>query len=358
MDKSAIPSEYANGSKKCTSNNNMCKVANCPFENFIPSSGYDCSNLHVHELELLVPTPENELPKSDTVDIDSTWFFNFGFDSLEFTSTINGRNFILPSTSLQTQGTKKIKTQICKELRDACNEAEEDCRCTQVINVGNHQSGKTVRFVFTSLNTTRGYSFAHPIHLHGHSFHVVKTGYGSYGADGAIAEATNDIDCDRPCLKAPSWTNETAPDISITNKTVRKDTVMVPAGGYVVIDFIADNPGYWFLHCHIETHQLEGMALVINELGSQQNPPPDGMSTCGNFNWTVRQFNNKLKYKPGQGKGGMSKDRAIKVFVSLATGIFGLVFGFVVGLLLPHGIAACRKKCKGRAEYEPLGQKT
>ena len=44
-----------------------------------------------------------------------------------------------------------------------------------------------------------------------------------------------------------------------------KDTVMVPYGGYVVVYFKADNPGYWFLHCHIEVHQLEGMGVVIRE---------------------------------------------------------------------------------------------
>ena len=46
----------------------------------------------------------------------------------------------------------------------------------------------------------------------------------------------------------------------------RKDTVIVPFGGYTVIRFIVDNPGWWFLHCHIEVHQLEGMAVVIKEL--------------------------------------------------------------------------------------------
>ena len=50
-----------------------------------------------------------------------------------------------------------------------------------------------------------------------------------------------------------------------TEETVRKDTIMVPAGGYVVIEFLADNPGYWFMHCHIEPHLVRGMAAVIRE---------------------------------------------------------------------------------------------
>ena len=48
-----------------------------------------------------------------------------------------------------------------------------------------------------------------------------------------------------------------------------KDTVVVPYGGYVAIRFVINNPGWWFFHCHIETHQLEGMAAVITELPSR-----------------------------------------------------------------------------------------
>ena len=47
---------------------------------------------------------------------------------------------------------------------------------------------------------------------------------------------------------------------------LRKDTVIIPYGGYTVIRFTVDNPGWWFFHCHIEIHQLEGMAAVFKEL--------------------------------------------------------------------------------------------
>jgi len=97
----------------------------------------------------------------------------------------------------------------------------------------------------------------------------------------------------------PSWANR--PTFELTNKTVRKDTVIVPAGGYVVINFISDNPGYWFLHCHIEVHQLEGMALIINEAKDRQNPPPNGMNQCGSFTWSVDDFNEKIAFDPDSG---------------------------------------------------------
>ena len=98
-----------------------------------------------------------------------------------------------------------------------------------------------------------------------------------------------------------------APDFSdyVTNKklnntAIRKDTVIVPAGGYVVIALEADNPGYWFLHCHIEVHQLEGMALIIQEYDENEHNYAhdrilERIKKVGNFNWTVDEFNEAVK---------------------------------------------------------------
>lgn len=76
-------------------------------------------------------------------------------------------------------------------------------------------------------------------------------------------------------------------NFSIDPYTIRKDTVMLPAGGYVVINFLSDNPGFWFLHCHIEIHQLQGMALIVNEAPSVPLQPPEGMNICGDFEMSV-----------------------------------------------------------------------
>ena len=89
------------------------------------------------------------------------------------------------------------------------------------------------------------------------------------------------------------------PPINLNQSTIRKDTVLLPALGYVIIHFISNNPGWWFLHCHMEPHQLEGMALVINEAQEKQPPPPEGMQTCGNFTWTVDEFLKAVQNNPG-----------------------------------------------------------
>ena len=93
------------------------------------------------------------------------------------------------------------------------------------------------------------------------------------------------------CTK-PSWKNNKPPNLSIDSKTIRKDTVIIPAGGYAVINFISDNPGHWFLHCHIEVHQLEGMALIVNEAFDQQQDlsPPNWINKCGDVGLSVKEY--------------------------------------------------------------------
>jgi FtsP/CotA-like multicopper oxidase with cupredoxin domain len=66
----------------------------------------------------------------------------------------------------------------------------------------------------------------HPMHLHGHFFHIVN-----------------------PYLKDIQW--------------IRKDTVIVNPMQRLEIDLIADNPGKWFHHCHNLYHMEAGMANVM-----------------------------------------------------------------------------------------------
>ena len=89
-----------------------------------------------------------------------------------------------------------------------------------------------------------------------------------------------DVQWDHPyCLKPHCW-NRAQPDFSkysttgkIDRMAIHKDTAIVPAGGYIVIAFKADNPGYWFLHYQIERHYLDGMSLILQEYPELQHPP-------------------------------------------------------------------------------------
>ncbi|XP_062210759.1 laccase-10 [Phragmites australis] len=101
---------------------------------------------------------------------------------------------------------------------------------------------------------------SHPLHLHGFDFFVVGQGVGNYDPS-----------------KDPAKFNLADP--------VQRNTVGVPAGGWVAIRFFADNPGVWFMHCHLEVHTSWGlkMAWVVNDgpLPDQKlMPPPSDLPKC------------------------------------------------------------------------------
>ncbi|PPQ70228.1 hypothetical protein CVT24_013086 [Panaeolus cyanescens] len=79
----------------------------------------------------------------------------------------------------------------------------------------------------------------HPFHLHGHAFDVVQSMGGP-----------------------PNYINPP-----------RRDVVGV-GGSTVIIRFRADNPGPWFLHCHIDWHLEAGLAVVFAEAPDAQRSGP------------------------------------------------------------------------------------
>ncbi|KAJ7504871.1 multicopper oxidase, partial [Mycena galericulata] len=44
-----------------------------------------------------------------------------------------------------------------------------------------------------------------------------------------------------------------------------RDTILIDAGGSATLRFVADNPGTWFFHCHIEWHLEAGFAVQLIE---------------------------------------------------------------------------------------------
>jgi laccase len=61
--------------------------------------------------------------------------------------------------------------------------------------------------------------------------------------------------------------------------------VAVPSGGWAAIRIKADNPGVWFIHCHLEQHTSWGLAagfIVQNGQEPSQRllPPPQDLPSC------------------------------------------------------------------------------
>lgn len=87
------------------------------------------------------------------------------------------------------------------------------------------------------------FSIPHPMHLHGHDYVVV--GRSPPQAPGGPTHVFNPA-TDRGLLKA--------------NNPVRRDVVMLPAGGWMIMAFKLNNPGAWLMHCHIAWHVSGGLS--------------------------------------------------------------------------------------------------
>ncbi|KAJ7583561.1 laccase [Mycena floridula] len=75
----------------------------------------------------------------------------------------------------------------------------------------------------------------HPFHLHGHAFSIIQS------------------------MQGPA---------NFVNPP-RRDVIGV-GGSTIIIRFKADNPGPWFLHCHIDWHLTAGLAVVFAESPTEQ----------------------------------------------------------------------------------------
>ncbi|WFD08160.1 hypothetical protein MVES1_003531 [Malassezia vespertilionis] len=82
---------------------------------------------------------------------------------------------------------------------------------------------------------------SHPFHMHGTQFQITHRSMNVSSPD--------------PSINPPRNVTKANP--------VRRDTVQVPALGSITIRFIADNPGAWFFHCHIDWHLTQGLAMLV-----------------------------------------------------------------------------------------------
>ncbi|KAJ8307394.1 hypothetical protein KUTeg_015478 [Tegillarca granosa] len=269
--------EPTTSKQKCSSNN-RCVVVNCPKSHYKETAYTDCITNNQLEAEATDdPAPVLEPGKSQK------FFFNFAFNPFEFglKSSISGRSFLFPSVSALFQS-KEI-TNLCEKAD--CGE-EKTCYCTHSIDV---DFGKTVQMVFS--NHGAGSFTHHPLHLHGYFFYVLKMGLATYNeTTGMIMGDNEDVlcpdgpnsFCNNPTWKNSSWIDGEIPGLKL-KRPPRKDTIIIPKGGYVVFRFVANNPGVWMLHCHFKNHFNDGMALLVNDSFSRHPPPPEIFPVCHGY---------------------------------------------------------------------------
>ncbi|KAH8433918.1 uncharacterized protein LDX57_011554 [Aspergillus melleus] len=104
------------------------------------------------------------------------------------------------------------------------------------LNLWNFGANSSIRLVVYNL-----YEMQHPMHLHGHNFWVLAEGRGTW--DGVVNNPQNPQRRDTQILQPGS--------------------VEEPA--YIVLEWQADNPGVWPLHCHMSYHVSAGLLLNIIE---------------------------------------------------------------------------------------------
>ncbi|PIK55769.1 hypothetical protein BSL78_07329 [Apostichopus japonicus] len=197
-----------------------------------------------------------------------------------YSPQINHVSFTFPPTALLTQHKEIDESKFCdpsQVTKMAGNCTAEYCECTHVITA---DLGEIVELVVIDEGVTFGAS--HPMHLHGYSFRVVAME--KLGLSTSLEEV---MEMD----KAGNITRnlQAAP---------LKDTVIVPDGGYTILRFEANNPGWWLFHCHLEFHVEIGMSLVIH-VGDDDDLPekPENFPKC--YDWP--RMTSDAQDKPGSG---------------------------------------------------------
>ncbi|KAL1555161.1 L-ascorbate oxidase [Salvia divinorum] len=114
----------------------------------------------------------------------------------------------------------------------------------------------TVDVILQNANALKeNVSEIHPWHLHGHDFWVVGYGEGEF----------RERDAARFNLRDPPFRN----------------TAVIYPYGWTAVRFVADNPGVWAFHCHIEPHLHLGMGVVFAEGVDLVQGLPNAAIACG-----------------------------------------------------------------------------
>ncbi|KAI1415593.1 putative multicopper oxidase [Hypoxylon sp. FL1857] len=90
---------------------------------------------------------------------------------------------------------------------------------------------------------------SHPFHLHGQQMWVLGAGHGYFPGYEALG-----LNHDGKGLLSPT-------DSNVINNPLKRDTVTAEGFGWVLLRFVADNPGVWLFHCHVIWHSEAGMGM-------------------------------------------------------------------------------------------------
>ena len=172
--------------------------------------------------------------------------------------SFNGKRFVFPGLPYSTRG----------QQDGECGKESDDLEtCTHIIDV---KYGSIVEMTITNYAHTGWRNFHHLIHLHGHEMFLMATGRPQVNKNISFTSriehkfANPAFRCKDGSIRCHlTERNEQVPIKKNFVNPPMRTSVNVPAMGYVVVRFKANNPGIWFMHCHIMSHMLQGQALLL-----------------------------------------------------------------------------------------------
>ncbi|KAK7027945.1 hypothetical protein VNI00_015028 [Paramarasmius palmivorus] len=171
--------------------------------------------LHETDLHFLSPNNQSAVPGRPQPDgADVILDMILGFDQNTGAFMVNNTKFEVPDVPVLLQVLSGAQT-----AQDLLPKG----------SVYDFPRNKVIQINLFNNNTVGG---PHPFHLHGHTFDVIKS-----------------AESDKFNFEDP----------------VRRDTVAVAGNNITSIRFVSDNPGPWILHCHIDWHLVNGLAVVLAE---------------------------------------------------------------------------------------------
>ncbi|CAI5449197.1 unnamed protein product [Caenorhabditis angaria] len=273
---------------ECTSTS-KCSVLNCPFENWFDRPNFTC---------ISYDKLENPYPELIEKEILQATQFDGGYEehfiNMHHDSQMEQYQFEFPwgipyfhKDDMNSISTDCASTEC---VNNTSSDLDTKCRCFFNLK---HKLNNIVQITLYNmgLGGSMGTGYAHPFHLHGHHFYVMKVGWPKYNASGLIDEMNQDIDCDGPGVSCngKQWRNKTwiggaVDGMNLKNPT-KRDTITLPVGGYITFRFRATNPGWWLAHCHLELHTMGGTvyAYRVGEHDQIYMPPDNFPKDCGHF---------------------------------------------------------------------------
>ncbi|KAK7098255.1 uncharacterized protein [Littorina saxatilis] len=189
------------------------------------------------------------------------------------TPVIDNITFMLPPVPLLSQREDVESGWFCNRssLVDPDHCFDRDlCMCTHLINI---PLGKVVEVIVYHEGRIFN-ELGHNMHLHGHSFRLL-------GVE-KVASKLSRTEMEEMEARGQVKRNLIQPPV--------RDTVNIPDGGYAVLRFTANNPGFWFFHCHTDTHLAQGMALLFKVGEYSDLPPvPSEFPRCGGMGFSNAQ---------------------------------------------------------------------